>query len=146
MADWTELQFMIFWCISWKYRSMHIRRRDCKTTLQAIRKTKQDQFSFSHKSNAHVAPPHPPPSLVLSSCSSAQTLKVTLKCSDNWRASQVADIAEEALSVLSQPTSCCDNISELGGRQCTPWHWEGEGTGGEAAHLNCSEWSNYTST
>lgn len=34
-----------------------------------------------------------------------------LKCNDNWRVSQVTFIAEEALSVLSQPTSCCDNVS-----------------------------------
>ena len=40
--------------------------------------------------------------------------EITLKCNDNWRISQVTATAEEALSVLSQPTSCCDNVSDLG--------------------------------
>lgn len=36
---------------------------------------------------------------------------------------------EEALSVLSQPTSCCDNVSDLGGGQHRATARRGEGLG-----------------
>lgn len=66
-----------------------------------------------HNSDAHLAAQAPP----LQSCLSCSGREAALKCADNWGVSQVTGTGEEALSVLSQPTSCCDNVSDLGGGQ-----------------------------
>lgn len=74
-----------------------------------------------HNSDAHFAPPTPPhPTPTPALCGPLELLhrsasEAALKCTDNWGISQVTGAEEEALSVLSQPTSCCDNVSDLAG-------------------------------
>lgn len=65
----------------------------------------------------------------LRSCLSCSGREAALKCADNWGVSQVTGTGEEALSVLSQPTSCCDNVSDLGGGQHRATARRGEGLG-----------------
>lgn len=81
-----------------------------------------------HNSDAHLATQAPP----LRSCLSCSGREAALKCADNWGVSQVTGTGEEALSVLSQPTSCCDNVSDLGGGQHRATARGGDwGVGGE---------------
>lgn len=81
-----------------------------KNHFEGNQKRQKDQLSISPTSLMPMLPP-PFGSFELQHGSDSE---ITLKCHDNWRISQVTATAEEALSVLSQPTSCCDNVSDLG--------------------------------
>lgn len=85
-----------------------------------------------HNSDAHFAPHTLTPTPAL--CGPLELLhrsasEAALKCTDNWGISQVTGAEEEALSVLSQPTSCCDNVSDLGGDNTLQPPGEGGGGG-----------------